>query len=89
MSSVIGIGIAAALIGIVIVAIIVSGVKSLKNGKQDVKKIVTFLVPLIAFGVAYAITGSLGDAGIAAMLFMMAATALLITFTGLRSTFNI
>lgn len=89
MYSVIGIGIAAALVGIVILAILVAGVKSMMNGKQDFKKIATFLVPFIAFGVAYAITGTLSDAGIAAMLFMMAVTILVMLFTGLRSTFNI
>lgn len=89
MSSVIGIGIAAALLGIVILSILVAGAKSLRNGKQDVRKIITFLVPLAAFGIAYGISGNLDDAGVAAMLFMMAAMILLIAFTGLRSTFNI
>lgn len=89
MSSVIGIGVAAALLGIVVLSIIVAGVKSLKNGKQDLRKIATFVVPLAAFGIAYGITGNLNDAGVAAMLFMMAAMILLIAFTGLRSTFNI
>lgn len=89
MSSVIGIGVAAALMGIVVLSILVAGVKSLKNGKQDFRKIATFLVPFVAFGVAYGITGNLNDAGIAAMLFMMVAMILLIAFTGLRSTFNI
>lgn len=89
MYSVIGIGIAGALIGIVILAMIVAGVKSLMSGKQDIKKIVTFLIPFAAFGIAYAITGNASDAGIAAMLFMMGATILLMAFTGLRSTFNI
>lgn len=89
MYSVIGLGIALALVGIVILTMLVAGAKSLKNGKQDVKKIVTFLIPFAAFGVAYGITGSFGDAGIAAMLFMLAAMILLMAFTGLRSTFNI
>ena len=78
MTSVIGIGIAMGLIAIGFVAILVAGVKSLKDGKQDLKKIVSFLVPFIVFGGAYGLTGDLSDAGIATMLFLMAAMALLI-----------
>jgi hypothetical protein len=89
MYSVVGLGIALALTGIVVLAILVAGVKSLKNGKQDLKKIATFLVPFAVFGIAYGVTGSINDAGIAAMLFMIAAMVLLIVFTGFRSTFNI
>ncbi len=89
MYSVIGIGIAAGLVIIGVIAIGVSGVRSLKNGKQDLKKVVTFVIPFAVFGIAYAISGSANDAGIATMLFMMAAMALLIVLTGFRSTFNL
>ncbi len=89
MTTVISIGIAFALLGIVVLAMLIAGIKSLKNGKQDVKKIVTFLIPFVVFGVAYAITGGWTDAAIVSMLFMLAAVVLLIAFTGLRSTFNI
>lgn len=89
MYSVIGIGIAAGLVVIGVIAIAVSGVRSLKNGKQDLKKVVTFVIPFVVFGIAYAISGSPNDAGIATMLFMMAAMALLIVLTGFRSTFNL
>lgn len=89
MYSVIGIGIAAGLIGIGLITMLVAGIKSLKNGKQNIKKIVTFLVPFAVFGVAYGITNDFADAGVATMFFMMGAMALLIALSGLRSTFNI
>lgn len=89
MASVIGIGIAIGLVGIGIIAILVAGVRSLFTGKQDLKKILVFLVPAIVFGVAYGMAGTAADAGIATMFFLMAAMALLIVFTGFRSTFNL
>lgn len=89
MYSVIGLGIAAGLIGLGVIAIIVAGVRSLKNGKQDFKKIITFLVPFAVYGVAFGITGSFNEAGIATMIFMMAAMLLFIVLSGFRSTFNL
>jgi hypothetical protein len=89
MYSVIGLGIAAGLIGLGVLAIIVAGAKSIKNGNQDLKKIVTFLVPFVVGGVAFGITGSINEAGIATMIFMMGAMLILILLTGFKSTFNL
>lgn len=89
MYSVIGIGIGLGLIVLGIIASLVAGVRSVKNGKQDFKKIITFFVPFAVFGIAYAITSEFNDAGIATMLFMMAAMILTIAMSGLRSTFNL
>ncbi len=85
----IAIGLALGLIGIGVLGMLVSGVKSMKNGKQDFKKIITMFVPFLVFGGAYAITGNITEAGVATMLFMMAAMVLLIVLTGMRGTFNI
>lgn len=89
MASVIGIGIAIGLIGIGVLAMLVAGVKSLFTGQQDLKRILTFIVPAIVFGIAYGVTGAATDAGIVTMLFLIAVMALLIVLTGMRSTFNI
>jgi hypothetical protein len=89
MYSVIGLGIAAGLLGLGIIAIIVAGARSIKNGKQDFKKIITFLVPFAVYGVAFGITGSFNEAGIATMLFMMVAMLLFMLLSGFRSTFNL
>lgn len=88
MYSVIGIGIGLGLVVLGIIASLIAGVRSIKNGKQDIKKIVTFLVPFGVFGISYGITSDLSDAGIATMMFMMAAMILTIALSGLRSTFN-
>ncbi|MDX1638250.1 MAG: hypothetical protein R3281_09785 [Balneolaceae bacterium] len=89
MTSVIGIGIALGLIGIGVIAMIVAGVKSMATGKQDLKRILTVLVPFAVFGVIFGIAGDVTDAAIGTMLFMLAAMALFMVLTGLRSTFNI
>lgn len=88
MTTVIGIGIALGLISIGVIAMLAAGVKSIKNGKQDLKKVLSFLVPFVVFGAAYGITGDATDAGIATMLFLLAVMALLILLTGFRRTFN-
>jgi hypothetical protein len=46
------------------------------------------LVPFVVFGVAYGIAGSITEAAIGTMLFMMGAMVLLIALTGMRTTFN-
>lgn len=89
MYSIIGLGIAAGLIGLGVLAILVAGIRSLKNGKQDYKKIITFVVPFAVYGVAFGITGSFNEAGIATMIFMIGAMMLFIVLTGFRSTFNL
>lgn len=88
MVEVIAIGIGFALIGIGILGMLYSGVKNVMRGKSDLKKFISFVVPAAVFGVAYAVTGTFGDAGIATMIFMMVVMGLLIVFTGARSTFK-
>ncbi len=85
----IAIGLGLGLIGLGILGMLISGIQSMMKGKQDVKKIVTMIVPFLVFGVAYAIAGTVTEAAIGTMLFMMAAMVLLIMATGLRGTFNI
>lgn len=89
MSATIGLGIAGALLTIGAVAILISGAKSLINGNQELRKIISFLVPFAVFGIAYGMTGNLTEAGVATMIFMMGAMALLIVLSGFRTTFNI
>lgn len=85
----IALGVGLGLIGLGVLGMLVSGIQSIMKGKQDVKKIITMIVPFIVFGVAYAIAGTVTEAAIGTMLFMMAAMLLLIFATGLRGTFNI
>lgn len=85
----IALGLGLGLIGLGVLGMLVSGIQSIMKGKQDVKKIVTMIVPFIVFGVAYLIAGTVTKAAIGTMLFMMAAMILLILATGLRGTLNI
>lgn len=85
----IAIGLGLGLIGLGILGMLISGIQSVMKGKQDIKKIVTMIVPFVVFGIALAIAGSVTEAAIGTMLFMMAAMILLIFATGLRGTFNL
>lgn len=85
----IALGLGLGLIGLGILGMIISGIQSMIKGKQDIKKIVTMIVPFVVFGVAYGIAGSITEAAIGTMLFMLAAMFLLIFLTGMRGTFNI
>ncbi len=89
MIATIGLGLGLALIGLGVLGMLYSGIQSLIKGKQDFKKIVTMLVPFAVFGISYGVFGNITEAGVATMIFMMAAMLLLIFLTGLRGTFNI
>lgn len=77
------------LIGLGVLGMLVSGIRSVMKGKQDMKKVITMLVPFVVFGIAYGIVGSITEAAIGTMLFMLAAMVLLIALTGMRTTFNL
>lgn len=85
----IAIGLGLGLIGLGILGMLISGIQSLIKGKLDFKKVATMLVPFAVFGISYGIFGNITEAGIATMIFMMAAMILLIFLTGLRGTLNI
>jgi hypothetical protein len=76
------------LIGLGIVSMIVSGIKSLAQGKQDVKRIVIMAVPFIIFGVAYGVLGDIPRAGVLTTMTMMGIMVVSVVFTGLRGTFK-
>lgn len=83
------IGIAVVMIALGILVSIITGIRNLYIGKADVKKIITFAVPFVVYGIAYSSIGIPGDAAIATMLIMLALMALAIVVSGVRSTFNI
>lgn len=85
----IALGLGLGLVGLGVIGMLVSGIRSVIKGKQDIKKIITMVVPFVVFGIAYAIVGTVVEAALGTMLFMMAAMILLIFATGLRTTLNI
>ncbi len=84
----IAIGLAMGLIAIGVIAIFVSGIKNLINGKSDFKRIAVMVVPVIIFVASFAITGTFVQAGVATMIFMVSLMMLSILVTGTRGTFN-
>ena len=83
------IGIAIVMIALGLLVSLIAGVRNLYIGKADIKKIITFAVPFVVFGIAYSSIGVAGDAAIATMVIMLALMALAIVVSGVRSTFNI
>tara|TARA_R110002049_G_scaffold52848_2_gene147405 strand:+ start:161 stop:427 length:267 start_codon:yes stop_codon:yes gene_type:complete len=85
---VISVGLAIGLIVLGVIGIIVSGIKSLTNGKQDFKRIGMMAVPFVVFGISYAIFGDVPQAGVFTSVFMLGAMVLTIILTGMRGTFK-
>lgn len=65
-----------------------SGIKSLSQGKQDVKRIAIMAVPFIIFGITYAILRDIPEAGVLTTIAMMVIMVVSVLFTGLRGTFK-
>lgn len=78
-----------ALIGFGILAMIVSGIKGLTQGKQDVKRIGIMAVPFVIFGITYAVLGDVAMAGVMSTMIMMVIMVVSIALTGIRGTFNL
>lgn len=81
-----------ALIGLGILTMIISGVKSATQGKQDPKRILIMAVPFIVFGISYfAVQGTddpFATAGVLTMGIMLGIMVVGVLFTGLRGTFK-
>lgn len=84
----ISVSLAMGLIVLGVVAMIVSGVKSVINGKQDLKRIAMILVPAVVFGISYAVLSDVSKAAILTTGLLMGLMILSIMFTGLRGTFK-
>ncbi len=84
----ISVALAIGLMALGVLAMIVSGIKSLSQGKQDVKRIGLMSVPFIVFGVSFALLGDFPKAGVMTAGVLMAGMVLSIALTGLRGTFK-
>ncbi len=84
----VAIGLALGLIVIGVIAILISGIKNLINGKSDFKRIAVMIVPVIIFVASFAMLGTFVQAGVATMIFMISLMLLSILVTGTRGTFN-
>lgn len=84
----ISIGFTMLLFGLGILAMIFASIKSLAQGKQDVKKIVIMAIPFVIFGVSFAVFGDIPKAGVFTTAVMLGAMVLTIAYTGLRGTFK-
>ncbi|GAB5408035.1 MAG: hypothetical protein BalsKO_04000 [Balneolaceae bacterium] len=80
------------LIGLGIIATIVSGIKSMTQGKQDIKRIGIMAIPFVIFGITYLVVqGSelaFAKAGVMTATIMMGIMVASVFFTGVRGTFK-
>lgn len=84
----IAIGLMLALVAIGLLSMIGFGVKNIVQGKQDLLKILIYLVPAVIFGISYLVSGAVTDAAMLTMLITMALLAVMLVITGLRTTFK-
>jgi hypothetical protein len=82
-----GLGLGVIVIGFVLA--LAFGIRSLTSGKSDLKRTLAMGVPFIIFGIAYAVTGAIDQAGMITFLVMMGFMALGIIVSSARRTFNI
>lgn len=83
------IGFSLVLVAVGILLAIIFGLKSIANGKYEVKKIIPVMVPIVIFIISYIITDHATQAGIITMLLMVLIMAVYVLYTGFRSTFNL
>lgn len=77
------------LIGVGVIGILFSGIKNVINGKSDLKRVAIMGVPVVIFGISYAVLGTANQAGVATMLFLLGLMIIGIVLTGTRGTFKI
>lgn len=80
-----GLTVAMLAVGIVILGIF--GTKNVISGKHETQKILSLLLPAVIFGISYAVTGSLNEAGMLTAILMLVLMGLMILVSGLRSVF--
>ncbi|MDG5768035.1 hypothetical protein QA596_11210 [Balneolales bacterium ANBcel1] len=84
----IAIGLMLALVVVGLLSMVGFGIKNIIQGKQEVFKILIYVIPAVIFGISYLITGGVTDAAMLTMLITMAVLALMLIITGIRTTFK-
>lgn len=84
----ISVGLAVGLIVLGILAMIVAGIKSFTQGKQDLKKIGMMAIPFVVFIISYLALGDVAKAAVLTAIFMLGAMVIAIMLTGLRGSFK-
>ena len=89
MYAIIGIYIALGLLALGMIAMLLSGIRGMIQGDQDLKTFLVGLIPFVIFVIAYLVNGDVMKAGIVTLLIMLGLMAVAILFTGFRTTFNL
>jgi len=89
MTVTVGLWLAFGLVILGVLGILISGIRSIIQGKQDLRKIITMIIPFVVFAITYGIYSDIAKAGISTMVIMMGLMVLGIVLSGLRGTFNV
>lgn len=85
----IAIGLGMGVIVIAFILALVFGIRNISYGKSDLKRVLAMGVPFVIFGIAYAVTGMIDQAGMITLITMMGFMILGIVVSSARRTFNI
>lgn len=84
----ISVALAIGLMALGVLAMLISGIKGLSQGKQDIKRIGIMSVPFVVFGISFLALDDVSKAGVMTAGVLMAGMVLSIALTGLRGTFK-
>ncbi|MFU8811771.1 MAG: hypothetical protein ACNA78_02320 [Balneolaceae bacterium] len=89
MVNTIAVGIVLGCILLGVLGMIGFGFRNIAIGKSNLKRVSVMAVPLALFGVFYATSGTLNQAGVYTLLVMLGIMALSIVISSMRRTFNL
>lgn len=89
MVETIAIGLGLGLIVIGVLLALAAGVRNVSQGRASLKKVSVMIVPLIIFGVSYAIMGGFDTAAMLTLVIMMSLMVLAIVISSTKRTFNL
>lgn len=84
----VALGISLALLGIGVLGMVFAGIRSMFNGKSDLKRVFIMLIPVLIFVITYFTMGGAAQAGVATMGVLIALMVLSIIISGTRGTFK-
>ncbi len=89
MVETIAIGLGLGLIVIGVLLALAAGIRNVSQGRANIKKVSVMIVPLIIFGISYAIMGGVDTAAMLTLVVMMSLMALAIVISSTKRTFNL
>src|SRR5699024_10409629 len=89
MTVTVGLWLAFGLVILGVLGILISGIRSIIQGKQDLRKSITMIIPFVVFAITYGIYSDIAKAGISTMVIMMGVMVLGTVLSRLRGALNV